>query len=210
MPDAPRIPCGEQVAYYSSWQTDTWQCRCGWLGTGKDAGWEPFDSLVQVDCPQCDHRLCLVIFPDDAETKAAAEAGNEEAQRAVDSAAKRKRREAKYRKSRLSRPDQLPLLEDVVEFDLVLDCDEINGDTYFVLECAEQRLHAEQAWWESNAPLKRYCRHAIARYGDRIKTFTIGNGASMWLAGDSLRLYHEQEDILTEFGLVEKQDDTPA
>jgi hypothetical protein len=28
----------------------------------------------------------------------------------------------------------------------------------------------------------------------------------MWLAGDSMRLYYEQEDILKEFGLVEKKD----
>jgi hypothetical protein len=32
----------------------------------------------------------------------------------------------------------------------------------------------------------------------------------MWLAGDSMRLYYEQEDILKEFGLVEKAEDTPA
>ena len=205
MPDAPRIPCGEQVAYYSPWQTDTWQCSCGWTGTGKDAAWEMFDALLQVDCPKCDKRLCLVIYPSPAEERAAAKAGNDEAKRAVGDGRRRAGREAKFKQSKLVRASQLPMLKGVEQIDLVLDCDEINGDTFYVLDCGEQRLHAEQAWWESNEPLKRYCRHAIARYGERVRTFTIGGGASMWLAGDSMRLYYEQEDILKEFGLVEKE-----
>jgi hypothetical protein len=203
MPDAPRIPCGEQVAYYSSWRADTWQCSCGWTGLGGDANWEPFDALLQVDCPECDHRLCLVNYPSAAEEEAAAAAGNEEAQRAVDAAKRRAAREVKAKAAKLVRATQLPLLKGIEEIDLVLDCDEIDGDTFFVLERDGERLHAEPAWWESNEPLRRYCRHAVKRYGERLKPFTIGSGASMWLAGDSLRLYYEQEDILKEFGLVE-------
>ena len=75
MTNAPRIPCGEQVSYYSSWETDTWLCRCGWTGTGKEASSEPFSALLQVDCPKCDGRLCLVIYPSPAEERAAAKTG---------------------------------------------------------------------------------------------------------------------------------------
>jgi hypothetical protein len=204
MPDAPRIPCGEQVAYYSPWQTDTWQCPCGWTGTGKDAAWEMFDALVQVDCPKCDKRLCLVIYPSPAEERAAAKAGNEEAKRAAGDEKRRASREVKFKTTKLVRATQLPMLKGVEAIDLLLECGEIDGDTFFVLTCDGERLHAEQAWWESNAPLRRYCRYTAQRYGDRLKTFTIGSGASMWLAGDSLRLYYDQADILKEFGLVAK------
>jgi hypothetical protein len=207
MPDAPRIPCGEQVAYYSSWQTDTWQCRCGWLGTGKDAGWEPFDSLVQVDCPQCDHRLCLVIFPDDAETKVAAEAGNEEAQRAASDEKQRARREVQFKTTKLVRASQLPLLKGVEEIDFVLWCDETSKDPVYILLANGEEIHREQAWFGSNAPLRRYCRYVTKRYGEQVKTFTIDGTAVVWLSGDSLTLYYELTEILKEFGLVEKADD---
>ena len=46
MTNAPRIPCGEQVSYHSSWETDTWLCRCGWIGTGKEAASEAFSALL--------------------------------------------------------------------------------------------------------------------------------------------------------------------
>jgi len=49
MTTAPRIPSGEQVSYYSSWETDTWLCRCGWTGTGKEASSEAFSALLQLD-----------------------------------------------------------------------------------------------------------------------------------------------------------------
>jgi hypothetical protein len=162
-----------------------------------------FDALLQVDCPTCDKRLCLVIYPSPAEERAAAKAGNEEAKRAAGDEKRRASREVKFKTTKLVRATQLPMLKGVEAIDLLLECEEIDGDTFFVLERDGERLHAEPAWWESNEPLRRYCRHAVKRYGERLKTFTIGSGASMWLAGDSLRLYYEQEDILKEFGLVE-------
>lgn len=210
MPDASRIPCGEQVAYYSPWQTDTWRCPCGWTGTGKDAAWEMFDALLQVDCPQCDKRLCLVIYPSPAEERAAAKAGNDEAKRAVGAEKRRYRREEKHKATKLVRASQLPILEGVDEIDFLLSCNEASDDPVYILTANGEEIHREQAWFEDIGPLRRYCRYVVKRYGDRVKTFTIGGSAVVWLSGDSLRLYHQQADILKEFGLVEKQDDTQA
>jgi hypothetical protein len=210
MPDAPRIPCGEQVAYHSPWQTDTWQCPCGWTGTGEDAAWEMFDALLQVDCPQCDKRLCLVIYPSPAEERAAAKAGNDEAKRAVDAEKHREDREETHKATKLVRATQLPLLKGVEEIDFVLWCDETSKDPVYILLANGEEIHREQAWFESNAPLRRYCRYVTKRYGERVKTFTIDGTAVVWLSGDSLTLYYELAEILKEFGLVEKQDDTQA
>lgn len=62
-------------------------CRCtsaDWhravplrLDLDKDAGWEPFDTLVLVDCPACKGQLRLVIYLGAAETRAAVGASNE-------------------------------------------------------------------------------------------------------------------------------------
>jgi len=210
MPDAPRIPRGEQVAYYSPWQTDTWQCPCGWTGTGKDAAWEMFDALLQVDCPKCDKRLCLVIYPSPAEERAAAKTGNEEAQRAVGAEKRRDQREEKHKATKLVRASQLPMLKGVDEIDFLLSCDETSDDPVYILTANGEEIHREQAWFEDNGPLRRYCRYVAKRYGARAKTFTIDGTAVVWLSGDSLTLYYEQADILKEFGLVEKAEDTPA
>lgn len=205
MTEAPRIPSGEHVAYYSSWKTDTWLCSCGWTGTGKDASWEAFDALVQVDCPQCDHRLCLVGYPSAAEERAAAKSGNAEAKRAVNDQRSRARREKAFKITKLVRATQLPLLKGVEEIDFVLCSDEKQKDDMYVLFANGEEIHRELAWWEDNEPLRRYCRYVTKRYGDRVKTFTIDVSAVLWLSGDSLKLYYEQADILKEFGLVEKE-----
>ena len=207
MTNAPRIPCGEQVSYYSSWETDTWLCRCGWTGTGKEASQEPFSALLQVDCPKCDGRLCLVIYPSPAEERAAAKAGNAEAQRAVDAVKNRKKREERHKTTKLVRASQLPMLKGVEEIDFVLCCDEKCEDPVYILQANGEEIHREQAWFEDNGPLRRYCRYVAKRYGDRAKTFTIDGTAVIWLSGDSLNLYYEQADILKEFGLVEKESD---
>ena len=207
MTNAPRIPCGEQVSYYSSWETDTWLCRCGWTGTGKEAASEGFSALLQVDCPKCEGRLCLVIYPSPAEERAAAKTGNAEAQRAVDAVKNRKKREERHKTTKLVRASQLPMLKGVEEIDFVLSCDEESEDPVYILQANGEEIHREQAWFEDNGPLRRYCRYVAKRYGHRAKTFTIDGTAVVWLSGDSLNLYYEQADILKEFGLVEKESD---
>jgi hypothetical protein len=207
MTTAPRIPSGEQVSYYSSWETDTWLCRCGWTGTGKEASWEAFSALLQLDCPKCEGRLCLVLYPSPAEERAAAKNGNAEAQRAVDAEKNREQREEKHKTTKLVRASQLPMLKGVEEIDFVLSCDEETEDPVYILQGNGEEIHREQAWFEDNGPLRRYCRYVAKRYGDRAKTFTIDGTAVVWLSGDSLNLYYELDDIVKEFGLVKKESD---
>lgn len=201
MTNAPRIPCGEQVSYYSSWETDTWLCRCGWTGTGKEASWEAFSALLQLDCPKCEGRLCLVLYPTPAEERAAAKTGNAEARRGVAVQTQRKKREERHKTTMLVRASQLPVLEGVEEIDFVLACDEKSSDSVYILLANGEEIHREQAWFEDNTPLRRYCQCVTERYGDRVKTFTIDGTAVVWLSGDSRRLYDELAGVLEEFGL---------
>ena len=201
MTPAPRIPSGEQVSYYSSWETDTWLCRCGWTGTGKEASSEAFSALLQLDCPKCEGRLCLVLYPSPAEERAAAKTGNAEARRGVAVQTSRTQREERHKTTMLVRASQLPLLEGVEEIDFVLACDERSADSVYILQANGEEIHREQAWFEDNTPLRRYCQYVTERYGARVKTFTIDGIALAWLSGDSRRLYDELAGILEEFGL---------
>lgn len=188
------------VSYYSDWRERAWECPCGWRGTGAEAAQEAFGELVQVDCPACDARLCLVPYPDAAETAAAAAAGDAEAIRAVESEAKRAEWEKRLRRTRLYSAERLPALEGVERIALALSVDDLAGDTVFVLLANGELIHSEVAEWESVGPLPRILRHATTRYGDRIASFEVTFGAHMWLAGDSLQLGREIDEVLEAHG----------
>ncbi len=189
------------VSYYSPWRTDIWTCACGWKGTGDEADSEPFDQLLQVDCPQCFHRLCLVNYATEAEVRKAAAAGNEEARWDLTDQKKRAKRERKFKKSELSSAASLPALTDEKTIDLMLTLNKRDGDTVLMLEANGHLIHSELAWWESNDALERIGRHCATRYGSRIGTFTIGSGASIFMAGDSIWLRSQQARILEGLGL---------
>ncbi len=181
----PPPPGNPIVSYYSPWRTNTWTCACGWKGTGDEADSEPFDQLLQVDCPQCFHRLCLVNYPIEAELTTAAAAGNEEAQEELAGQQKRAERERKFKKSKLSSAASLPALTSEKTIDLLLDVDQRDDESFFTLEANGALIHSEEAQRESNDPLRRIGRHCKTRYGTRIETFTIGAEAAGWMAGDT-------------------------
>ena len=189
------------VAYHSDWRERQWTCPCGWTGTGAEAAQEAFAELLQVDCPACEARLCLVPFPTEEETRAAAAQGNAEAIRAVEGMAEREEWEKRLRRTRLYRTDKLPALKGVDRIDLELGMDEHpGGDAVFTLAANGELIHSEVAEWESTAPLPRLLRHAQKRYGGRIASFRVSIGAFMYLAGDSLALGREVDAILERAG----------
>ena len=188
------------VTYYSDWRTRTWTCDCGWSGTGDDASSEPFAELLQVDCPTCQHRICLVPYPTEAETAAAAADGHPEALRALEQEAKRAEWEKRLRRSKLYRTAKLPALDGVERIEVVLSMDQVGDDAVYTLIANGELIHSEVAEWESIGPLPRLLRHLKARYGERLVAFSIAPGAWMYLAGDSLALGRQIDAILEEAG----------
>ncbi len=137
--------------------------------------------------------------------KTAAAAGNEEAQEALADQQKRAEREWKFKTSKLSSASRLPALTDEKTIDLLLDVDDLYE--FFTLEANGALIHSEEArGWGQDAPLERIARHCITRYWSRIKTFTIGGGASGRMAGGSMLLSYEQADILKDLGLKESDE----
>lgn len=189
------------VAYYSDWREKRWRCGCGWEGSGDDASHEAFAELLQVDCPDCGGRLCLVPYPTDEETAEAAARGVAEAVRAVEQEERRAAWEKRLRRSRLYSTKKLPALDGVERIDIRLEVDEVKGgDAVYVLLANGDLIHSEVAEWESIGPLPRLLRHVKARYGDRLSSFAVGPGAFMYLAGDSLSQGREVKAILAEAG----------
>ncbi len=131
----------------------------------------------------------------------AAAAGNEAARWALTYQKKRAKRERKFKKSKLSSASRLPALTDETTIDLMLTVNKRDGDWFLILEANGVLIHSEEAWWESNDALERIGRHCATRYGSRIGTFTIGSGASIYMAGDSIWMRSQQARILERLGL---------
>lgn len=189
------------VAYYSDWREREWTCPCGWSGTGDDAAHEPFEALLQVDCPSCDKRVLIVNYPDERETRAAAKRGNPEAIRAVESLKQVEEKRSRWLEERLVNPAELPALDGVDRIDLALQVDEqAEGGAQMILLVNGEEVHHEGAWFEDAEPLSRFLVCARERYGDRIASIDITFGARLYLSGDSLRLSREIDRALAEHG----------
>lgn len=186
--------------YFSGWEAKYQTCtRCGWRGLGSEASTELFTELLQVDCPACDGRLFLVVFPTADEVKRAADEGVPQAvsmQRAAD------RREVYFQRREgtlLRGSDSLPDLDgEVLDFHLTL-IDDDTGDLWLVLamgtgEADEDRiegiedprvLHAELAAFEDTEPARRISQLLEERYGTRYRHLYAGR-ALVYLGGDDL------------------------
>jgi hypothetical protein len=68
------------VQYYSEFTRDMpLECKCGWSGPVSEADMDMHEQLLDYCCPVCDQMLLIVPYPTTAQTRAAAEAGNQEA-----------------------------------------------------------------------------------------------------------------------------------
>jgi len=66
--------------YFTEAKHRDFVCRsCGWNGDSSAASMETFDELFELNCPMCDARLALVLYPTDQDIRVAAEAGDPEA-----------------------------------------------------------------------------------------------------------------------------------
>lgn len=68
------------ISYYDLDRQAPATCeRCGWAGTNAELDQEMFRELMELNCPKCDGRFFLVMFPTLEDIKKAAGAGNAEA-----------------------------------------------------------------------------------------------------------------------------------
>ncbi|MCD9087817.1 hypothetical protein [Stenotrophomonas sp. SY1] len=67
--------------YQPGWREQVHTCpACEWQGNSRQMEMELHDEQTEYSCPQCEFPVLVVQHPNLEQVKAAAEAGNEEAQ----------------------------------------------------------------------------------------------------------------------------------
>ncbi len=194
------------VPYYSDWRGATHSCSgCDWQGTGSEADQELFTDLIQVDCPSCFGRLFLVVFPTAEDTRLAAAAGNDEAQRELARLARQESYQGKVEASRLRSAEDLPDLDgDQLDFYLELLKEEHGTVLILVTGTPDNRvetvddprvIHTEYCYYEDTEPVARLVGILEDRYGSRFRYLRTAP-AALYLEGDSLSAYREVDKAL--------------
>jgi hypothetical protein len=136
---------------------------------------------VELNCPKCDGRLDLVLFPTSKEDLAAApNLITEERQETVAVSRSRLRYEALCLKT----PDQLPYINDVT---IVLTWDRLGVEGDYRIEIR----HGSRVIWREPAVYEGYERFAEVlailchRYGDRLYELVPTRASALYLLGDS-------------------------
>jgi DNA-directed RNA polymerase subunit RPC12/RpoP len=174
------------VRYYEfAPATERVECdACGWAGLGSELGIELFEGLSDLECPKCSARLLVVVYPTAEETREAAAAGDERAQRDL---VDLEQREARWRRAKalaLARPSQLPHLDGPV--DVVWDFDDHGDETLTILRAGDRILWSELAYWEGIDRFVEVATILRKRYKRRLRSITPSPASELYLYGDKL------------------------
>ncbi len=171
--------------WYSNWKNESFVCpKCGWEGRGVCA----FPNMSGVmECPECDHGVGAVEFPNLRETEEAAAQGNEEAISDLPELRERlKTIEARMKKfefEKLEGIHQLPELDGgFLEF--ALDVLHLDGEDYNVVQWGDTEIWRELAFWD-NVPRFDQIKDILKqKYRTRFTSLTPTNEGLEWLTGD--------------------------
>jgi phage FluMu protein Com len=178
------------IATVGYWDYDsdlTLTCpSCGWSGPARGLE-EAFESLLDVKCPRCRRILLVVLYPTDAETRAAAAAGNPEAIAELPRVAARAAVHRLRQSHELVDPAALPELPGdrlVIEWDI-----ESGQPPWTVLRHEHVEFWREPAYWEGVERLRDVARILQARFGERLVEVTPTEASKVWLYGDRHRAH---------------------
>jgi hypothetical protein len=174
------------VVYYDYDPEATVTCgECSWFGRTSQASRELFRELMTLHCPQCDRRLMTVVFPTIDETRAAAEAGNLEALKALPDLEAAANRAQRAEQLHLRSPDQLPDLP-VHEMRLDWDLEEVEEEKWTVVRWGPVVVWRELAYWEGYERFIEIVRLLRRRYGRLLREVRPTSRSELYLYGDSL------------------------
>lgn len=157
---------------------------CGWSGRGADNE-DYFEELLDVRCPECDRMLLIVSFPTAAETRAAAAAGNPQAQAELPNVDQRDAFLARATELELKQASQLPELKGerlIIDWDL----DERDGEHWTVLRHDRQEIWRELAYFEGYKRFATVFTLLQERYGTRLAEVRPMPASETYLYGDKL------------------------
>jgi hypothetical protein len=171
-----------RFSYFDAWRHAELPCDCGWRGPLRPEQAEPYESLLEFSCPNCDACLAIVTYPTDVEMLE-----NLDELPAPERAGVLKRQQFMEEAGRLAlqRPEQLPDLDgDTLElsWDFVTD-DEIR---YTVIRHAGTVVWRELAVWEGIDRFEDIAAMLKARYGERLRDLIPTKASEPYLYGDKL------------------------
>lgn len=158
--------------------------RCSWNGTAKGHE-EVFSELLEVRCPSCQSMLLIVLFPTDAETRAAAADGNAAATAELPALDARNKRRARSEQLQLDRPDQLPDLPGST-WRIDWDFEKSEGESWTVLRHQGTEIWRELAFWEGYARFATVFEILRKRYGSGLIEVKPTPNSELYLYGDRL------------------------
>lgn len=175
----------KQIAYWDYDETAPVRCsECGWVGPGLH-GQRFFRELLDVTCPECDRMLLVVPFPTTAETRAAAEAGNQRARAELGTVEAIEARQANVREQALTADSELPEIGQD-EITIVWDLEGTGFDVVTVLRHEGREIWREPAFFEGIERFEEVARLLRARYGKRLVALEPSPASTMYLYGDRL------------------------
>lgn len=155
---------------------------CGWQGPANDS--EPFDACLEVYCGECGRRLLLVSYPTPAETRVAAKAGNQKAQRELQYVEQREEFLTRADDLALKRPDQLPDL-DGTEIRIAWDYERgDDGEGWTILRHNGREIWRELAYFEGYPRFGVVFEILHERYGSRLAAVEPTEASLICLYGD--------------------------
>jgi tetratricopeptide (TPR) repeat protein len=175
----------KHLNYYDYDRDEPLTCpSCGWSGRGADNE-EYFEELLDVRCPRCDRMVLIVSLPTGEETRAAAAAGNPDAQGELPDVEARETFLERAQGLELKEAAQLPELGGkrlVIEWDF-----EVRGDDrWTVLRHGRREIWRELAYWEGYERFAEVFALLRERYGSRLAEVRPTPASEVYLYGDEL------------------------
>lgn len=169
--------------YYDDWKSEAAACKkCPWTGTLDEGVHETFSDLFEVNCPKCDGRLALVMFPTlDEMVRAAPKLSPLE--RSYNAAASRFA--MRFEALKLRSPDQLPELE-ADALVLVWEGVTEEGHETTVIRHGNDIVWREPAVWEGYTRFEEILKILKHKYGHRLLDVVPAPSSELWLWGDRL------------------------
>jgi len=183
--------------YYSSWRTDTFECECGWSGTGIQLATEMFRDLFEIHCRECDHKFGLICYPGQAETAEAAARGVTEAIEALPQFDAYKQTQRELAESR-EQIKALPDFEgDELTFTFAVEGGVSLSPDYLLICHDGEEIYRERSGFEWWSCLTELCECLMQRYPGRIAWIDPTDDANE-LLGDDIRADAKIRDFLAE------------
>ena len=168
--------------YYDGWQTADAKCgKCDWTGKLADADQELFSELMQLNCPKCDGRLDLVMFPTIEEGIAAGPNVSAEEREYIAEIA---RGRMEFEALKLKTPDQLPDIDDATIV-LTWDWVGVEGDSRTEIRHGSRIIWREPAVYEGYERFEEVVDILRQRYGERLYDVVPTRASQLYLLGDS-------------------------